>query len=164
MAFRALHDRGRDFFVPFNAADKDKDGDCAEANEGGMKRLRCSDRLELRLLVGERPAAGADAGVDDLTKVLRRGVERAAVLRRGFVGGLVKATSKEYRGDLAIDTSSWKADLLRLCKQSRIFGSTFSPSEPPSISGEGARRFNGVGAELVMIAAQMISPSRPAAY
>lgn len=115
---------------------------------GGLKRLR--DRWPDRLRVGERPAAGAEAGVvvEGLMNVSRRGVDTTDVLRRGLLEGRV-FTFKLYRLDFETETSSLKADLLRLWKASKTLGSTFSLSEPPS--GETARRLRD-GAELGVIA------------
>jgi hypothetical protein len=86
VAFRALREEGRAFLVPFNAADRDNDGDCVEAKAGGLNRLRGCRWPELRLRVGERPAAGAEAGpVEGLTYVFRRGVDTTVVLGRGLL-------------------------------------------------------------------------------
>ena len=69
--------------MPCRAAERDRDGDCVEENAGGLNLLRGCRRLELRLRVGERPAAGAEVGViDGFTNVSRRGVETTAVLGR----------------------------------------------------------------------------------
>ena len=63
---------------------------------GGMKCLRGCKRPELRLRVGERPAAGAEAGVVvGLTNVSSRGVETEVVLRRVFGEGFVVVRLKE---------------------------------------------------------------------
>lgn len=124
-----------------------RDGDCVLRDiDGGLKRLWGFKRLERRR-VGERPAAaaGAEAGAIEagLTKVSRRGVDMAGLSRRGLKE--VEVTFKLYRWVLEAETSSSKADRLRLFNESRMFGSTFSLSEP--ISGETARRLRD-GAEL----------------
>ena len=85
VSVRVLRFNGRDFFVPFSAAERDKDGACVDEKAGGLNRFRGCRRPELRLRVGERPAGGADAGViEGLTNVSRRGVEIVA-LGRGLV-------------------------------------------------------------------------------
>lgn len=65
-----------------------------------------------------------------------------------------EVTFKEYRLALEADTSSSKAERLRFCRESSIFGSMFSLSEP--ISGEGARRLSD-GTELGVIAEAYVS-------
>jgi len=74
-------------------------------------------------------------------------VETRGLSRRGL--SEVEVTFKLYRWELEAETSSSKADRLRLFNESRMFGSTFSPSEPAS--GETARRLRE-GAELGVIA------------
>jgi hypothetical protein len=154
VAFRERREEGRAFLVPLRAAEMDREGEDSEEKGGGLKRLEGRRRPELRLRVGERPAAGAEAiVVDDLMKVSRRGVETTGRVERDLIEGrAVAVTFKVYCCDLAIDTSSSKADRLRLFKESSRLGSTFSPSEFPSKSGEGALRFNEAGAELGVMA------------
>lgn len=126
-------------------------------NGGGLKRLRGLRRLLGRRRVGERPA-GAEAGVG-LMNVSRRGDGiMEGVLTRGptlMLDDVTGVTCRLYRLDLEMETSSSKADRLRLCSDSRMLGSTFSLSEPPS--GETARRLRDVGAEFGVIAETRIS-------
>lgn len=136
-----------DLLVPFNAAEMDKAGDWPpRGNAGGLKRFRVCKR-PARLRVGERPAAGADAGVlgEGLINVSRRG---GGVSRARLVEG-TDVTFKLRRLDLDTETSSSKADRLRLLKELKMFGSMFSVSDPAS--GETARRLRQ-GAELGVIA------------
>jgi hypothetical protein len=60
---------------------------------------------------------------------------------RGFAEGTVV---RLYLGDLEVVTSSPKSARLRLLKDLRMFGSTFSESE---LSGEACRLFREEGAE-----------------
>lgn len=83
---RDLRDDRRDFLVPFRAADSESDGDWVVEKAGGLNRFRECRSPELRFRVGERPAAGAEAGVvEGFTKVSRRGVEMGRVLTEGMV-------------------------------------------------------------------------------
>ena len=126
--------------MPLNAAAMDSDGDLAP-NEGGANRVRgrvfrCFD------LVGERPAAaGAEAGAVDLLVVSNRGVKVEAFDIRGLSDGIVV---RLYLGAFEVDTSSPKSARLRLPKDWRILGSTFSESDR---SGDAWRLFKEEGAE-----------------
>lgn len=146
-----------DFLVPFNAADRLRAGDGVlppRGKEGRFRRLPLGFKRLERWRVGDRPAAvaGADEGVvlDDLLiyVVSSRGV-RVSRRRLVEVEVTVGVTVNEYRLALDADTSSSKADRLRLFNESRILGSMFSLSDP--ISGDAARRLRD-GAELGVIA------------
>ena len=126
--------------VPLNAAAMDRDGDLMP-KEGGAKR--CLPRRLFRLdLVGDLPAAaGAVNGVVDLAVVSVRGVNVVASDRRGLVGIVLRL----YRAGLDTETSSLRSARLRLMKDLRVNGSTFSESDA---SGEACRRLrDGAGEE-----------------
>jgi hypothetical protein len=70
-----------------------------------------------------------------------RGVKVAEAKGRGFMDGTVV---RLYLGDFEVVTSSPKSARLRLLRDLRIFGLTFSESE---LSGETCRLFREEGAE-----------------